>query len=307
VENSARAGSEIALDVFQAFVGSEAGAGEAGFTRLAHDAVGADLDFGIGQVIAAGRGSGGGHAVGGKERFPFGFGAKEIFQNRRREVDPVWDEESHKFVPSEEALNDIVMAVEHLGHTISQVCAESCAGLDGGVDLRVRGSRVAEGDQHTLRDEMFDHIRRAGPFGCECDEADVSVCSFLEGVEIGDARGQHPPFLVGSTKAGLRGNPWPLEVVAAGGLGNSTGSGAEAFQVFELEAKRFDVVGDESRKKPERAVSREGGHGVLHPFSGEAWILKIHTRESIHLDVEQALHISDAEDLSRKHQQVGCV
>jgi hypothetical protein len=88
-------------------------------------------------MVAPRRRSGGGHAISGEKRFSIWLGAKEVFQDRRWEMDSVGDEEGHEFVPCEESLDNIVVTVEHLGNAVSQVRAETCSGLDGRVDLGV--------------------------------------------------------------------------------------------------------------------------------------------------------------------------
>jgi hypothetical protein len=59
-------------------------------------------------------------------------------------------------------------------------------------------------------------------------------------------------------------------MVAAGGLGNQPGCGAEAFEVLEFEPERFDIVGYEGWKKTVCPVLGKGDNGVLDPSGCEA-------------------------------------
>lgn len=96
-------------------------------------------------------------------------------------------------------------------------------------------------------------------------------------------------------------------MITADGFRNSRGERAEALEIFKLEAKGLNVVGDECWKKTECAVPGKARNSTLEFLGGKAWILKIHPGKSIYLNIKKALHIREAEDLSRKHQQAGCV
>ena len=124
-----------ALDIFHAFVWSETGPSEAGFTRLANNSICSYLELCASKAVSPGRCSCGRYAIGGEKHSSIRLGAKEVFKHGWREVDSIRNEERSEFVAREEALNDIIVTMECLGNPVSKVGAKTRSGVDCGVNL----------------------------------------------------------------------------------------------------------------------------------------------------------------------------
>lgn len=186
-----------------ALVGGERRAGEALAAGLTGDAVGADVDFVRTDGVAAGTGARAGHGVGGEKNAAGGFGAEKIAECERGQVNSVGNEAGGEFVAGEEALDDVVVAVELEWATVTDVGGEAGAGADGFVDLGFGGVRVSQRNMDARARQGGDELGAAGPFGGDGDEADATVGGGLEAREFGERRSVHRRGGVGAAVAGL--------------------------------------------------------------------------------------------------------
>jgi hypothetical protein len=61
------------------------------------------------------------------------------------------------------------------GCSVFMVCAKACSGFDGCGDLEFRGSCVAIGDMHSLRDEFAGNRRGVSPYTSDVPALECSL------------------------------------------------------------------------------------------------------------------------------------
>ncbi len=263
------------------------GAGEVGFARFTNDAVGTDLGLNSAERVATGRGAGGGHAVGGEENAIAWFGAHEVSEHGRREVEAVGNEDGGQFVAGEEALDDVLVAREECGNGVAEVGAEREAGGDGAVDLGVGGIGMSDCDADAAGDEVGDDLGCAGPFRGKCDETEIATGGGDQPVGVGDRGREHERGIVGAVVARFGAKPGAFEVVAGDGIVGEGRPATEGFDVFQPTAEDVDAVGDEGVENATRAVRVERDEGVVKCDGRDVVLLKVDAGKTIDLKVEE--------------------
>lgn len=146
---------------------------------------------------------------------------------------------------------------------------------------------MANGNDDTAGDHGGDELPAPRPFWRKGYEPDISSCRALESLKGHDFRRPLQFPGVGAAVAFAGAEKRPFQMVAANGLGNHRIGGAQFFHPRELATKCIDFIGDQGYEETVSLVPAQGLNRVPQCFGAQLLLLKIDTREAVHLKIKK--------------------
>jgi hypothetical protein len=230
------------------------------------------------EAVAAVRHAGGGHGVADQDQPAGALGAGGEADGDVVQVHAVGDHLAGDLIPVEQGAGGARLAVMQGPHAVEQMGRVRRAGVDGGQGDVGGGVGVPDGDGDAGSRRRLDHLGRAGQFGGEGDDLQVTAGRGEQALEGGHVGGEHVPRVLGA--AAGRGKERAFQVQAGddavvGQFGQHGGAG------LQFGERRGDQAGQHGRGAV-APVELRGLPGVVCRTFGER-----RAAAAVHVDVDK--------------------
>lgn len=272
---------------FHRCVHGQRGARELLLPRLTNDAIAPDFESQISERKPPWGSARRSHCVRHEDRSRDSFRAGKCAEHLGGKMHAIGDEAHGEPIVGKLRVDGIVVSMEHLGATISQVCREECSCIRRRGDLRSRCQGMADGGKHALRAELPDEWNRAANFRGERDQPDQSARGALQPPPQRPIEWKHVSSGVRATGAVVRADPGPLQVESWDRTGDLRIESASGDEIPQQRFQPFWVGRDNRRQHLRDAGARKGGKSGGQPVRSGFRMIEVNTCEAVALQIEK--------------------